>query len=167
MGDLHRRGRIELSDDPKFSRTSWKVERIGWWTLGAVLVAGTVGLLGPGLFSAASAGEPGDPIRVEYERFGHFETDDELRIRLRPRDGTASMWIEDRYLDGVEIRDVFPPPERVELREGRKVYIFSAGAGHDPVQVRFDVTYKKIGRLAGRLGTSDGPAVDVKQFIYP
>jgi hypothetical protein len=168
MGTIHRVGTLEVPDDLEFSRKSWAVERIGWLGLAAVLLAGIFGLLGSGIFSSATAGELGDPIRVEYERFGHFEADDRLTVWVRPRGDNAMMsfWVEDRYLDHVEIRDIMPRPARIELKHDRKVYFFEA-VGNDPVQVRFDITYKKAGRVAGRLGTLDSPAVEVRQFIYP
>jgi hypothetical protein len=169
MGTVHRVGSLEISEDLKFTRTSWKFERIGWLGLAAVLVAGLLGLLGPGIFSSATAGDADGPLRVNYERFGHFEADDRLTVWVNPHgpDGIASFWVEDTYLDHVDIRDIHPRPARIELQQGRKVYFFQATSGGDPVQVRFDLTYKKAGRLAGRLGTLTSPGVEVRQFIYP
>jgi hypothetical protein len=169
MATVHRVGSLEISDDPKFTQMSWKAERIGWLGLAAVILAGMLGLLGTGLFSSATAGEAGAPLRVDFERFGHVEADDRLTITFRPRvhDGVASLWIEDRYLDHVEIREIVPPPTRIELQHDRKVYSFPAAEGTDTVQVWFDITYKKAGRLAGRFGASDAPPVELRQFIYP
>lgn len=169
MATVHRVGTLEISDDLKFTRRSWKAERIGWWCLATVLVAGILGLLGSGIFSGVTAGNVGDPLRVTFERFGHFESDDRLTVTFRPQvhDGLASLWIEDRYLDQVEIREIVPPPSRIELQNQRKAYYFPAAEGTDTVQVWFDITYKKPGPLAGRVGTPDGPPVELKQFIYP
>jgi hypothetical protein len=170
MGDLRRIGRLELPDDPAFTRTSWKWERAGWLLLAGFLVAGLLGLLGPGLlFSATTAGGAEDPLRVEYERFGHFESDDELTILLkpRPREGAVSFWFEDDYLDRVEVRDVHPTPAEVRLADGRKVYSFPVVPGATRVQVRFDINYRKVGKLSGHLGTSAGQPVEIRQFIYP
>ena len=169
MGELRKTGRLQISDDLSFTRASWKVERAGWLALAALIAAGMLGLLGPGLFSSASAGEIEDPLRVEFQRFGHFETEDELTVHLKPRsrNGLATVWIEDRYLDHVEIREIHPPPSQVQLQDGRKVYSFSLAPDIDRARVRFDLTYKKVGRLAGRLGAPDGSSVGVRQFIYP
>jgi hypothetical protein len=169
MATVHRVGTLEISDDLKFTRLSWKAERIGWLVLAAVLVAGILGLLGSGVFSSATAGEAGAPLRVRFERFAHFEADDRLTVTFRPQvhGGLSSLWIEDRYLDDVEIREIVPTPERIELQPGRKVYYFPTAAGADVIQVWFDLSYKKAGRLAGRIGTSDAPPVELKQFIYP
>lgn len=169
MGELRKTGRLQISDDLSFTKASWKVERAGWLALAALIAAGMLGLLGPGLFSAASAGEIDDPLRVEFERFGHFETEDELTVHLKTgtRNGLACVWIEDRYLDHVEIRQIHPPPSQVRLQDGRKVYSFPLAQESDRTRVRFDITYKKVGRLAGRLGTPDGPSVEVRQFVYP
>ena len=169
MATVHRVGMLEVSDDPKFTRMSWKAERIGWWGLAAVIAAGILGLLGSGIFSGVTAGKAGDPLRVDFERFGHFETDDRLTVTFRPRvrDGLVALWIEDRYLDHVEIREIVPAPARIELQNHRKAYYFPAAEGTDTVQVWFDITYKKAGPLAGQMGTLEGPPVELKQFIYP
>ena len=169
MATVHRVGSLEISDDLKFTRLSWRIERIGWLGLAAVLVAGILGLLGSGLFSSTTSGEAGAPLRVHFERFGHLGADDRLAVTLRPRvrGGVVSLWIDDRYLDDVEIREIAPPPERIELQPGRKVYYFPVAEGADVVQVWFDLSYKKAGRLAGRFGMPEGPAVELKQFIYP
>jgi len=169
MGTVHRVGGLEISDDLRFTRLSWKIERLAWLGLAAVLLAGILGLLGSGMFSSVTAGESGDPLRVHFERFGHLEADDRLTITFNPhvRDGQTDLWIDDRYLDDVEIREIIPRPARTELQPGRKVYFFTAAEGSGSVRVWFDITYKKAGSLTGRMGTSDGPAVELKQFIYP
>jgi hypothetical protein len=169
MATVHRIGSLEIPQDLEFTRRSWTFERIGWVGLALVLVAGILGLLGSGLFSAATAGEIGDPLRVRFERFGHFESDGQLTVEFRPRvrDGLAELWIEDTYLNRVEIRDILPRPVRTELRQDRKVYFFPIDEGSDTVQVRIDLTYKKAGRIVGKIGTADAPAVEIRQFIYP
>ena len=100
---------IDVQDDLRFTRGSWTVERVGWGLLAAFLVAGFLGLLGPGLFSRATAH---GPLTVEYERFSRLQNEEEIRVRLLP--GTRSLWVENRFLAAVRITSVTPEPESVK-----------------------------------------------------
>ena len=166
---LRKVGRIELSDDPSFSRKSWAVERAGWIGLAAFLLAGFLGLLGPGLFSQVTAGDvPG--LRLTYDRFGHYHCETTLVLSLdreAAAGGAASIWIEDRYLENVEIESIRPDPVVVRSESGGNVYTFATGDGMGPVQVRFELTYRKAGSLRGRIGRSPDRSFEIRQFVYP
>ena len=162
---LRQVGSIQLSDDPPFSRASWKFERAGWIGLTAFLLAGFAGVLGPGLFSGSTARDGTGAVQIRYDRSGHFRSDGTLEARVRPGGGVASLWIDDQYLENVEIQSVRPEPSGTRTEAGGSTYLF--GAGKDPVEVRFEVSYKKAGVLRGRFGGSPGGAVEIRQFIYP
>ncbi|HEX7901094.1 MAG TPA: hypothetical protein VF950_25265 [Planctomycetota bacterium] len=150
---------IEVGEDLRVTRTSWAAERVGWVLLAALLAAGLLGFLGPGLFSGARAE---GPATVEYERFARLENEGELRVRLEP--GARSLWIENRWLDRVKLRGVRPEPERVTSEAGWTVFTF---AGTRDVDARLEIQHHRVGKAAGRFGTSPARAVDVRQFVYP
>jgi hypothetical protein len=150
---------LQLSDDLAFTRRSWVVERIGWAVLGALLIAGFFGLLGPGLLSGVK--EAG-PLTVEYDRFERRENENELRVRLAP--GARSLWVENSYLDGVRLEKVQPEPSRVASEAGWTVFTFE---GEEDVEARLEISPRSIGRLEGRFGPSKDQAVRVRQFVFP
>ena len=163
---LRRIGRIQLSDDPAFTRKSWLVERAGWVGLAAFLAASFLGLLGPGLFSEVAAGDSG--LRATYDRFGHFHSEGTLRFQLeRTGSGAGSIWIDDGYLNGVEIESIRPEPAAVRAEAGGSLFTFATGDGAGPVEVRFEVKYRKAGSLRGRIGLSRERALEIRQFVYP
>ena len=150
---------IDLQDDLKFTRGDWKIERVGWAALAAFLAAGFLGLLGPGLFSRVSAD---GPLSVEYERFSRLMNEEEIRVRLSP--GDRSLWVENRFLDGVRIRSMTPEPASVKAEPGWTVYTFEAAGDVDAL---LEVEPRKAGRSEGRFGVSPDRTVAVRQFVYP
>ncbi len=150
---------IDLTDDPVFLRRSWAVERIGWAVLGLILAAAVLGLLGPGLLPRARVE---GPLTAEFDRFARWENDGVLRVRLPP--GERSLWIENRYLNDVEIRRVWPDPAGVSARPGWTVLTFEATG---EVDVLLEIAHRRFGPAGGRLGTSADRAVAIRQFVYP
>ena len=168
MEDKNRHERLELNQDLKVTRRTWRFERIGWIGLGAFVAAALAGLLGPGPLSEASAGEPGGPLQVHYERFAHFEAESDLRIDVRPPAGRSEVevWLASDYLGSLDVRGVTPPPVGTRLEKGRVVYRF-ASAGEGPLEVRFDILYRRIGRLSGEAGLVGGASAVFAHWVYP
>jgi hypothetical protein len=83
MAGVHRVGRIDVSDDPRFTRRLWTFERAGWGIRAALVPAACLGFLGPGLFSAVMRGGGLEPVQVRFERFIHLEAEGRLKVRVR------------------------------------------------------------------------------------
>ena len=150
---------LDVHDDLRFTRGSWAVERVGWGLLAALLLAGFLGFLGPGLFSHATAR---GPLTVEYERFARLENEGEITVRLAG--GARDLWVENRYLRRVRLLGVRPEPARVAARPGWTVFTFAAD---EDVEARLDVEHQRMGRARGRFGTSPDRAVEIRQLVYP
>ena len=156
-----------MSDDPAFSRKSWKVERAGWIALTVFLVAGFLGVLGAGIFSEVHAVDAPSRFQATYDRFGHFRSDATLHVIARAEAGEASVWIADRYLEDVEITSIRPEPLRVRAERDGTTYLFATGSGEGSVVVRFEITFQKVGVVKGRIGRSRDAAVAIRHFVYP
>jgi hypothetical protein len=162
-------GRIQLSDDPAFSRKSWKAERAGWFFLAAFLIAGFLGLLGPGLLPQVTR-EEASGVQVSFDRFGRHLGEATIRCRLKresPESRRATLWIDGGYLDGVAIQSITPPPVEARADSGGSSYSFALEPGADALELRFEISYRNSGPLRGRLGRSAARAVELRQFVYP
>lgn len=168
MEQKNRHERLELDQDLSLTRKTWVFERIGWVGLGALLTAALLGLLGPGPLSSSVAGEPGASVRVEYQRFAHFESEADLRLELRPAtaDPFLELWVSSAYLRGIEVRGVTPAPAETRLEGDRLVYRYPR-AGEGPMSVRFDILYRSLGRLEGQAGVVGGSSAAFSHWIYP
>src|SRR4051794_40698086 len=97
---------LEIEQDLAYQRREWAFERVGWLLLGLLLLAALVGLLGRGPLSNTTAGDPGGPLRVEYQRFLRHRSTSTLRVHLGPnaaRGNEAHLWLDREYLEGMEV----------------------------------------------------------------
>jgi hypothetical protein len=62
---------MEVNADIEFQRRVWRVQRIGWLIIAAVIVAALLGVFGGGPLSRAAV--QGDGLRLEYERFARLQ----------------------------------------------------------------------------------------------
>ena len=149
---------IDLSDDLRFTRRSWKAERIGWAVLYALVAAGLLGFLGPGLFSRKTLD---GPLHVEFDRFERMHKPCDLQARLNG--GAKNLWVEKSWLQEVEVQSMRPAPLRVSDQGAWTVYSF---AGED-VDVHLSYQHKSAGATEGRFGVAPDKAVAVKQVVLP
>ena len=160
---------IDLKEDQRFTRGSWRFERAGWIAIGALVIAAVLGLTGPGLLSDVSRRDEAVPFEVRYTRFPHFQTGHALRVRLLPASGSSTfeIWIDEEYRRTIDIDQVEPEPARITLDHGRSVYAFNTTPGPGPREVVFRVVPRTIGRVKGRLGIRRDDGVALSQFVFP
>lgn len=172
MGDIKRVGDLEIEQSMDFQRREWRVERVGWTAMALVLVAALLGFFGgAGPFTIATVAADGDaPLRLEYDRFGRFESQASLRVHVPPaavRADTVNVWIDRSYLRGVTIDQISPTPKSVEAGPDRMTYTFAVTGASDPVEISISLTLIKIGSRKGRIGLTPGSSLEFHQFVYP
>lgn len=167
---IKRLGDLELEQDLTIQRRLWKVQRVGWAIMILVALAVLLGLSGRGPLSHTTAGESGDPLSLEYERFGRFHAPTMLRVQLgasASRAGKARIWFSRNYLEAVEIERVTPEPERVEAHRDRFIYVFDLAEPNQPTAITFFLEPDQIGSLPGQVGLDGSQPLTFGQFIYP
>lgn len=163
--------RHEIAEDLRFQRRMWIAQRVGWAAMALVVLAALAGLFGPGPLSAAVAGDAEGRLSVDYHRFARSRAPETLRVQwgadLADSGGRVRLWIDKRYLESHQLRHVLPPPEAVEVGEGRLTYEFAV---EDPARrgsATFTLTADRIGPAEVRLGIEGGPTVELWQLVYP
>lgn len=170
MTNLKRVGDLEIDQDLDYQERWWIIQRIGWLVMGLVILAGLLGFLGTGLFSNASSGEQDDPLWLEYERFGRFQSQTKLRLHLGTnavRAGKVRVWLNREYLENVQLQQVTPEPESVEAQSDRFVYTFQTPKQDQPTTVTFYLQPDQIGSLPGLAGLETQQPIRFNQLIYP
>jgi hypothetical protein len=158
--------RPEIGEDLVFQHHNWRVQRVGWALLAVLIVAGLVGLLGPGPLSNVNA-RGGNGLEVEYERFVRHGAQTELRVRVtQPPSGQVRIAISREYLDTLNLQQVVPAPTRVQASGVDVVYTFEL-AGNGPMQATFVLQPEKLGKHVARVAIDIGTRVTVQQFTYP
>lgn len=161
---------IQIEEDLTFQSHQMRFERIGWAVLALLLVAALLGLLGRGPLSAATAGDAGEPIRVEYERIERKLSPTTITVVLTPEaasNGMVRVWIDRDWLDEVTFETISPEPESVEIDPQRLIYVFAVNAGQGQVEVVFHLEHGGWGWRTGEIGLDGGPSHEFAQFVFP
>jgi hypothetical protein len=170
MPRLESVGSLELDQDLPFERKTWLIQRIGWIVMLVAVVAGLLGLFGRGWLSQATAGGPGNPLRIEYERFTRHSSPTQLTLRLAAGaapDGKARIRFSKPFLDGIKVEDVHPHPDSVEAAEAHVVYVFRVAHPDKPSTITFQIEPEDYWSRQGDAGIEGKEPVRFSQFVFP
>ena len=133
----------ELHRQMDIQRTTWRVQRIGWWVLLLFSLAGVIGLLGQGPLAKVTD-RTGD-AEVNYELVLRGEGDSIVRYDLPSRDGRAVIALPARYMEAAEISAI--QPETVAAFTGPDSQFFVFAAPYARAQVSMKIRARRIGWL--------------------
>jgi hypothetical protein len=160
-----------VAEDMAFQRASWIIERIGWGLIVALMLAALLGLFSMGVLSGAKASDGSGALSVEYERFHRNGAGDVMEVTLTPLDGSgAVLHLDARFLRAFTIDSVTPEPAEWRGDESGATLHFPQPEGRR-FQVHFSLRPEQVGLVNSRITlgrpADNGPAVDLKMFIYP
>jgi hypothetical protein len=164
------RAQIELHEDLEFQRKQFRVERIGWILMAAVLVAALLGVFGSGPLSNAIAESSESGLRVEYSRFARRDAHTRVEIHVDP-----SLVAKDRlrlrlggdFMQRVLVQAITPTPERWTVEDRTIVAELPVGGSTGPVPVAVDFSPREFGPTTLELSAGPGRALTIRQFVYP
>jgi hypothetical protein len=146
------------------------VQRVAWAVMGALVLGALLGLFGQGPLSGATADDPSLPLRVEYDRFGRYQSPLTLRIRFTPpaeRPGPIFLWLSRDYLRHVQIQRITPEPRTQHLAPTGVSYEFLLREPSSDLEVIFHLEAQAIGLLPGRVGFTEAQSLRFTQWIHP
>lgn len=164
---------IQIEEDFGFQLREWRLKRIAWLVSAAVLIAGILGLFGPGALGPAMAADPSTGLVVEFHRFIRLHSAAEFRFSVQPTamaDGRFTIWLDRPFIESISEIHFRPDPEQSAIADDRVEYRFhvaASGSIHQPASVRMQFKPAAFGTLHGRAGLNAGEAVQFKQFVYP
>ncbi len=169
MSVLGRDGDLEIDQDLTFQRREWLVQRVLWVVCALVIVLGVIGLFGGGPISSVKHASGDDTVAVEYHRFVRHDGRASLTFRVDASHASGQeveVWIDQRFLDRVQIENVSPQPASVRSDDDRMTWVFETGDGSDALIATFAYRPQAIGRIRGEAGSGTS-TVDVGQLAYP
>ncbi|RIH80953.1 hypothetical protein Mterra_03422 [Calidithermus terrae] len=172
MGQVKDVRDLESEENLTFQERQWAVQRVAWAVVLALLVAGLLGLLGPGPLSRVSAGETSAGPVLEFDRFLRRDSPTTLLVRsdriLLGEGGSSEhrLTLPKEYLQAFEVRQVTPEPERVEPTPEGVRYVFRATQDAAVLEARFHLEPRRLGRVGGRVGLGE-ERLDLWQWVYP
>ena len=162
-----RPGSSPFDEDLPFQRWQWRVERVSWLVMVAVIATAVAGLLGGG-GPLARAGTTGvDGSRVHYARFARQLASTNLDIDIvSSSERQVRIRISDEYLNAMNVRMITPEPASSTLGDRQHIFAFerSMPAG---ATIRFELEPKAIGTQRGWVAVDGGAPISFAQFIYP
>jgi hypothetical protein len=153
---------LQIDESLDFQRRFQRVQTLAWRVLALVPVAAVLGLFGGGLFSQATAGGAG--VTVSYDRFGRRSVDTQLQVTVTRARPPVAVSISSGFLDGYDVSEVRPQPERVTAYRDRLVFVFAALPG---ASVSFTVQPQRLGSSSGTVAVAGSRPVEVHQLVYP
>jgi hypothetical protein len=151
----------------EFQVRSWKVQRVSWVLLYAVIVASMLGAFGRGgFFHIGGAGTESGGVEVRYERFGRIGTSSRLQVHLSKvaRSGDAGEVAFSReFISDISLDGITPEPRRWATTPTELVLTYSGD------ERWLDVLYspRSPGFLRVTVRRDDMTPVSFTQFIYP
>jgi hypothetical protein len=153
---------LQIDQSLDFQRRFQRIQTVAWWLLALLPVAAVLGLFGGGVFSTVTAG--GGGATVSYDRFGRLSASTQLEVTLRRTSGPAVVSISRGFLDGYDLSEVRPRPERVTTGAGRLDFAFASTAGG---RVAFTLQTQRLGSNSGTVAVTGSRPVRVRQLVYP
>lgn len=157
---------LEIPEDMRQQQREWRMQRVLWPVLYAILLAIAIGFLGKGPVSDAEVGEPDDALHMKYQRFLRYRAPDKLELAVQARTETVEITLDNQYVRNIEIEEIMPTPERVISGAEATTFVFN-GRGSATLHAQFYFKPETIGSLEGRIALKDQAPQSFSQFVYP
>lgn len=170
MGKIQQVGDLELDQDFSYQQQLWVVQRVGWFVMAAIVLAGASGLFGGGWLSQAQVGSASDPLWIEYERFGRLQAPTQMKIYVAPQSQPAQevrLLLDRDYTQKVQIQEILPTPTAIAARSNQWIYSFKTLGTEEPLSIQIVLRPEAIGAVKGTVALDQGRALHFNQFIYP
>lgn len=161
---------LEVEEDMQHERRAWRLQRIGRIGLAVFLVLAFLGFTGSGPLSNASASSEDDALSVSFERFDRINSMSTFEVHYTPElvsEGELQIWLSANFLTNIQLEQIIPEPDSVELDSERYVYTFAVTSLDRPPPVSFHFRPEKPGIARSNVGIVDGPDIAIRQIVFP
>ena len=153
---------LQIDQSLDFQRRFERVQKVAWRLLALLPVAAVAGLFGGGVFSQVTARGAG--VTLSYDRFGRRSVDTKLQVTVLRARTPVAVSISRGFLDGYDVSEVRPQPQRVTASAGRLTFTFAALPG---ASVRFTLQPQRLGSGSGTVTVTGSQPVHLHQLVYP
>jgi hypothetical protein len=149
-------------------RAAWRVERVGWALVAAILVATLFGAFGDGPLSRAASGS--QAFRVEYDRLLRASAPAELKVRAgsaAAQGGLLRLRIARSLVDRMEFDSIVPQPLRQVAGPGYTEFVFPVAGGGGAVDINVRYRPATFGRQSGAVSLVGSDTLLIRQYVFP
>lgn len=115
-----------IHDDFKYQKIEWPLARIFWLLVMLVLAFGLIGGLGDSSDILNRTSVSVSDAVVEYDKYLRIEKQFTTKVLFRHATGHINIGFNKDYFDKIVLTDVIPQPDKVEVRENKIIYMFTA-----------------------------------------
>lgn len=161
-------GSLQIDEDLSYQRREWRIQRIAWMVMAAMIAAGLAGFLGDGPASRRVANAPNQAYSLSYNRFVHHGNRTTLEFSISPlKTDEARLEMNSEYLASIEITRITPEPALSEVGFDFHSFIFKVAEPDKPLNVHFYFEPQAYGSVTGKIRLNKGENLEFDQFIYP
>jgi len=146
-------------------RRGWRLQRIGWVLMGAVIVLAAAGGLGAGPLSRRTIESGG--VRLEYEAIDRVGHSTAMSWSVSTSAGSVRLSLDSTMLAVFDIESWVPAPARSEATTNG-IDLFFSVATNNPVAIRMRAMPVSPGRFTPRVKAAPGgPWIPLPVTVLP
>lgn len=159
---------LEIRQHKQTQQREWRLERVGWTLIALFVLAGLLGLLGPGPLSWATTRSDGGLVEVEYQRFTHWIADDTVDIHVGSdavQGDTFEVTLTGDWVEAADLNGITPEPsEQMSTPQGLVLQI----PVQDPADAHVGLSFRatSFGRLHATV-TVGSESAQFSQLVWP
>lgn len=161
-GEAQSAGELEQFEDMPFQHLTWRLQRIAWVVLTALLAAALAGTFGDGPVSRAR--RTGDSVAIEYERFVRRGRPARMVVEISPGVQAAELKLAPDLATSLAVESLLPPPEHVVVSHQAVTLRFAADR---PDRMQFILVFQQPGVWDSWVAVNDAAPVRFRQIVYP
>jgi hypothetical protein len=160
---------LDSPDKLAHHRREWLIERLGWGLIAAILAAGFLGALGPGLLGTREATSSDGSLRAKYSLVERYDAPNVLELWLSSKQPSADFRLEisRSAADTITIEQIIPHPAANSSRAGKLVLHFRAQPGSDELKVICRYKHNQFGLLNYEVGLAGHEPLPIQQLVLP
>jgi hypothetical protein len=159
---------LQINQDVPYQRKEWRVQRIIWVFVAALLIAALAGLFGPGPLSSTSTGTPS--FRVEYLRFARWQAPQSLVVSADTAGAPTLRLAFDRsFLNSMQVQQITPQPANAKASGNNFIYSFATGPG-TATDITFNLQPNSLGTIHGAISlltAGRSSSLHFTELVYP
>lgn len=157
-----------VQENMRWQRIEWRIQRVGYVLLVAMVISGACGLFSKGFLSDRDIVSSNGELRVEYERFARQQSDMAMTIRLHPlRDSLYRITISGNGVDNFQLQSIQPQPLRAESRDRSLTLWYQTQSLNHGASVWLGGQPHSPGKYTFAVSDSQGAQVRFTQWVYP
>ncbi|MCZ0960985.1 hypothetical protein [Paracoccus benzoatiresistens] len=155
---------LQLDEPRDRQRRYWRIQRIAWWTFGAVMLLAILGLTGSGgVFHTQTIHFAN--ARAEVPRVSRWEGMDEVAIIFDNPADSHEVRISQPFFERFSVERIQPEPDQSLLAQGAQTMTFPT-AGPAPHEVKLDLRATHFG-WTGFDMTVEGETRRINLLVLP